>query len=168
MINSFPPVIGPRTRILILGSMPGQASLRAQQYYAYKYNQFWRIIFDVFENGRTPRDYADKKAVILNHGLGLWDSLARCERTGSLDSTITRQIPNDFPALFKKYPHVQTLLFNGQAAFAFYKKAFGLPAQNFRVMPSTSPAHASRSYEEKKALWRAALLAPLAKEARYL
>lgn len=157
MIQSFPPVAGPKTRILIIGSMPGVASLRAQEYYAYKYNQFWRIIFDVFEGGRQPQNYEDKKAVILAHGLGLWDSLARCERSGSLDSAITRHVPNDFPALFRRCPHIKTLLFNGQASFGFYKKAFGLPKQHFSVLPSTSPAHASRSYQEKLSVWQKAL-----------
>lgn len=172
MLKSFPPVIGPDTRILIIGSMPGEASLRARQYYAYKYNQFWRIIFDVFENGRPPRDYADKLAVVLAHGLGLWDSLARCERTGSLDSAITRHQANDFPALFRQNPAVQTLLFNGQAAFGFYKKAFGVPQKPFSVMPSTSPAYAARTYEQKLACWRAVLCprqnAPLAQKHTYL
>ncbi|HJD19101.1 MAG TPA: DNA-deoxyinosine glycosylase [Candidatus Avelusimicrobium excrementipullorum] len=157
MLKSFPPVAGPQTRLLIIGSMPGEASLRAGEYYAYKYNQFWRIIFDVFENGRTPENYQDKRQVILKHGLGLWDTLAACRREGSLDSRITQQIPNDFPALFARYPAIHTLLFNGTAAFAFYKRAFGTPDKKFYRLPSTSPAHASRSYAEKLALWRAAL-----------
>ena len=156
MLKSFPPVVGPQTRILIVGSMPGQASLDAQQYYAHPRNQFWRIIFDVFEGGRTPQNYADKKAVILKHGLGLWDSLAACRRTGSLDADITHQTPNNFPALLRRFPHIHTLLFNGAAAFTFYKRAFGLPPCTFFQLPSTSPAHASRSYEDKKALWQAA------------
>lgn len=157
MPQSFPPVAGPKTCILIVGSMPGEASLRAGQYYAYRQNQFWRIIFDVFEHGREPLDYEDKKAVILKHGLGLWDSLARCERKGSLDGGITRPEPNDFPALFCKYPQIRALIFNGAAAFKFYKQAFKEPQTPYRVMPSTSPAHASRTYAEKLALWRNAL-----------
>ena len=144
MLKSFPPVADPQTRLLIIGSMPGEASLRAGEYYAYKYNQFWRIIFDVFENGRTPENYQDKRQVILKHGLGLWDTLAACRREGSLDSRITQQIPNDFPALFARYPAIHTLL-------------FGTPDKKFYRLPSTSPAHASRSYAEKLALWRAAL-----------
>lgn len=158
MLKSFPPLIGPQTRILIIGSMPGQASLRAQEYYAYKHNQFWRIIFDIFEQGRRPQNYEDKKNVILAHGLGLWDSLARCKRTGSLDSHITEHTPNDFPSLFKQYPLIGTLLFNGQASFGFYKKAFGLPRCRFEVLPSTSPAHATRTYQDKLLCWRHALI----------
>lgn len=157
MLKSFPPVVGPRTRILILGSMPGEASLRAQQYYAYPHNQFWRIIFDVFEDGRTPANYQDKKAVILRRGLGLWDALASCERTGSLDGAITRPVPNDLPALFIRYPAINRLIFNGTAAFKFYKKAFGRPDKHYFLLPSTSPAHASRGYAQKLALWKEAL-----------
>lgn len=157
MPKSFPPVVGSRTRILILGSMPGEASLRAQQYYAYKHNQFWRIIFDVFENGRSPENYQDKKAVILRRGLGLWDTLATCERTGSLDGAITRPVPNDIPELLNQYPAINRLIFNGTAAFQFYKKAFGLPEKRYFLLPSTSPAHASRGYAQKLALWREAL-----------
>lgn len=133
--------------------------MRAGQYYAYRHNQFWRIIFDVFENGRAPADYADKTSVILKRGLGLWDTLAACERKGSLDGNITRQTPNNFPSLFKQYPKIHTLLFNGAAAFKFYKQAFGAPDRVYRQMPSTSPAHASRSYAQKLALWRTALTA---------
>lgn len=154
MLYSFPPVIGPNTRALIIGSMPGHASLCAGQYYAYKHNAFWRIIFDLFEQGRTPENYEDKKAVILKHSLGLWDTLAACERTGSLDTRITRPKPNDFPALFQKYPAVHTLLFNGTAALRFYKRAFGEPALFYHQLPSTSPAHAGLSYEEKRNIWQ--------------
>lgn len=157
MLKSFPPAVQTHTRILIIGSMPGEASLRAEEYYAYKHNQFWRIIFDVFENGRTPENYQDKLSVILKHGLGLWDALAACERSGSLDSRITAHTPNDFPALFARYPAIHTLLFNGAAAFNFYKRAFGTPDKKFYRLPSTSPAHAARSYAEKLALWRTAL-----------
>lgn len=157
MPHSFPPVIGPQTRILIIGSMPGEASLRAREYYAYRYNQFWRVVFDVFENGRPPNNYADKTHTLLRHGLGLWDALASCKRQGSLDGHILRPVPNDFPGLLTRYPQVHTLLFNGTAAFKFYKQAFGVPDRTHAVLPSTSPAHAARSYAQKLALWRHAL-----------
>lgn len=157
MLKSFPPVVGSRTRILILGSMPGEASLRAGEYYAYPHNQFWRIIFDVFEGGRTPENYQDKKAVILRRGLGLWDTLASCERTGSLDGAISQPFPNDLPALFSQYPAIDRLIFNGTAAFKFYKQAFGRPDKPYFLLPSTSPAHASRRYDQKLALWKEAL-----------
>ncbi len=158
MLSGFLPIISPRTQLLILGSMPSAASLQAQQYYAHPYNQFWKIIFDIFESGRTPLNYQDKKQVLLQHRLGLWDSLSGCERQGSLDSQIRFPQANDFPALFANYPHINKLLFNGQAAFKFYRQAFGIPAIKYQIMPSTSPAHATRTYAQKKYVWQQALL----------
>lgn len=158
MLKSFAPVVNTRTRILVIGSMPGEASLRARQYYAYAHNQFWRLMFDLLEHGRTPRDYEDKLHTLLAHGIGLWDALARCERTGSLDAHITRPVPNDFPALFAQFPQVHALLFNGQAAAQHFKRAFGFPPDKIcLVLPSTSPAHAALSYAQKKDRWQAAL-----------
>ncbi|MGN0025173.1 MAG: DNA-deoxyinosine glycosylase [Candidatus Avelusimicrobium sp.] len=125
MIYSFPPAVNTYSRILVIGSMPGKASLQAQEYYAYKYNQFWRMIFDIFAGGRQPENYADKINTLLKYGIGLWDALASCERTGNLDGNISLPRPNDFPALFKEFPHIHTLLFNGQAARAHFKRAFG-------------------------------------------
>ena len=161
MLHSFPPLITPQTRILVIGSMPGVASLKAQEYYAFKYNQFWKIIFDLFAGGRTPKGYEDKKQVLLAQGIGLWDALAACERAGSLDGNILKPTPNDFPALFKEYPGIKTLLFNGQAARNHFKRAFGDGEKMCEVLPSTSPAHASCSYAEKKLLWQRALFRAL-------
>lgn len=154
MIYSFPPAVNTLSRILVIGSMPGEASLKAQEYYAYKYNQFWRIIFDIFTGGRQPENYADKINTLLKRGIGLWDALATCERAGSLDGNISLPRPNDFPALFKKFPHIHTLLFNGQAARAHFKRAFGNAGKTCITLPSTSPAHASKSYQEKRMLWQ--------------
>ena len=159
LLHSFPPVINTHTRVLIIGSMPGTASLQAQQYYAYPHNQFWKIIFDVFENGRPPQNYEDKLHTLLKHRLGLWDALAACTRPGSLDSHIKTPTPNDFPALFTQYPAVHTLLFNGQAAARYFKRFYGweLPCKTLLILPSTSPAHASLSYTQKLALWKKGL-----------
>ena len=162
MLESFAPVVNTHTRILIIGSMPGAASLQAQEYYAYRYNQFWRLMFDVLAGGRPPRNYADKLQTLLRHGIGLWDTLASCERTGSLDGRITHPVPNDFPALFAQFPTVQTLLFNGQAAARHFKRAFGFPAdKTCQILPSTSPALAALSYDDKKTRWQAALASVL-------
>ena len=165
MLESFKPVVNTHTRILVIGSMPGAASLRAQEYYAYAYNQFWRLMFDLLAGGRSPRNYADKLNTLLRHGIGLWDALAHCERTGSLDGNITHPVPNDFPSLFIRFPHIHTLLFNGQAAARHFKRAYGFPAdKNYHILPSTSPAHAALSYQQKKTRWRAALEPCLCKE----
>lgn len=153
MIHSFPPAVNRNTRVLVIGSMPGEASLKAQEYYAYKYNQFWQIAFDVFAAGRAPKNYEDKIHTLLSNRVGLWDALAACERTGSLDGNILHPVPNDFPALFTKFPHIRTLLFNGQAARNHFKRAFGDMGKTCLTLPSTSPAHASRSYTDKREAW---------------
>lgn len=156
MIHSFPPAVNRQTRILVIGSMPSTASLKAQEYYAYKHNQFWKIIFAIFAQGRTPDGYADKINTLLTHRTGLWDALAACERTGSLDGNISKPEPNDFPALFARYPAIETLLFNGQAARAHFKRAFGDGGKTCLTLPSTSPAHAALSYHEKLHRWKQA------------
>lgn len=158
MLKSFAPVINFRTQLLVIGSMPGEASLRAGEYYAYKHNQFWKIMFDVFANGRAPQDYADKLKTLLDNRVGLWDTLAACERPGSLDSDIRLAKPNDFPALFNQYPAVKTLLFNGQTSYKYFLKFFGQPPDiTCRRMPSTSPANAGTPYGQKLETWRTAL-----------
>lgn len=159
MLKSFPPVISKTSRFIVIGSMPGIASLNAQEYYAYKHNAFWPIIFDVFAQGRPPKNYADKLHLLLSHSGALWDTLASCQRRGSLDGNIKRPIPNDFPALFTRFPHLHTLLFNGQAAAVHFKRAFGFPAdKTCCVLPSTSPANAQLSYAGKLTVWKEALL----------
>lgn len=162
-LHSFPPVLNTNTQVLIIGSMPGVASLQAQEYYAYKYNQFWPIIFDVFEKGRHPKNYEDKLHTLLQHRIGLWDTLAACTRPGSLDSCIRTPTPNDFTALFKHYLAVHTLLFNGQAAARYFKRFYGweVPGKTLVILPSTSPAHASLSYAQKLARWQEALVLSL-------
>ena len=156
-IVAFPPVARADARILILGSMPSVASLEAGFYYGHPRNAFWRILAEVF-NEPLPETVEQKKALILNHQLALWDSLTACEREGSLDSAIRQPELNDFGALFHDCPRIQRVLFNGGTAHRLFMKS-GRPFLNGRewaVMPSTSPAY-TLSYERKLALWRQAL-----------
>lgn len=158
MLTSFPPVINQCTRVLIIGSMPGEASLRAEQYYAYKHNQFWKIMSDLFYGGKPFHSYNEKLQLLLKNGVGLWDTLRACERQGSLDSHIRQAMANDFPALLSSHPLIQTLLFNGQTAHNYFVKFFGqLPGLTYQVLPSTSPAHAAVSYQEKFIRWKEAV-----------
>lgn len=158
MLKSSPPVITPQSRFMIIGSMPGKASLEAQEYYAYKHNAFWPIIFDVFAPGRAPADYADKLQTLLQHGGALWDTLAACRRSGSLDVHIRDGKPNNFIRLFKQYPAVKTLLFNGLAAHQLFVRHFGqILGKTYLLLPSTSPANAALSYPQKLAIWTSAL-----------
>lgn len=158
MLKSFLPVISPQSRFIIIGSMPGAASLAAQEYYAYKYNAFWPIIFDVFAPGQTPQTYEEKLHTLLANGGALWDTLASCRRNGSLDSRIQAGRPNNFNALFSQYPSLRTLLFNGQTAYKLFTRHFGeIPGKAYILLPSTSPANAACPYAKKLSLWRAAL-----------
>lgn len=158
MLKSFFPVVNERTRVLIVGSMPGTASLNAGQYYAYKHNQFWKMMSAFFSDGNIPENYPDKLNLLLQHSVGLWDTLRACERDGSLDTQIRQAQPNDFPALLAQYSAIRTLLFNGRAAYHYFVKFFGqMPGVTYCVLPSTSPANAGVSYEEKRKQWRGAL-----------
>ena len=156
-IVAFPPVARADARILILGSMPSVASLEVGFYYGHPRNAFWRILAEVYGEP-LPETVEDKKALIMNHRLALWDSLTACEREGSLDSAIRQPELNDFGGLFHDCPHIQRVLFNGGTAHRLFMKS-GRPfldGREWTVMPSTSPAY-TLSYERKLALWRQAL-----------
>jgi hypoxanthine-DNA glycosylase len=160
----LPAFAGPRTRALIVGTLPGQASLRARQYYAQPHNAFWRIIEDLYGIPRTL-DYARRIEGLLECGLGLWDVCASAHRPGSLDSSIARDtiVANDFAGLFGRYPDISLICFNGATAAALYRRLvlprLDGPAAAIRTvqMPSSSPAHAGMRYAEKLERWRSHL-----------
>ena len=156
-LTAFAPVAAPDARVLILGSMPSVASLEAGFYYGHPRNAFWRILAEVFDRP-VPRSIDEKRAILLENRLALWDSLSACEREGSLDSAIRRPELNDFAGLFDRCPHIRTVLFNGGTAHRLFIKggARFLDGREWRVMPSTSPAY-TLPYEKKLALWRQAL-----------
>lgn len=142
--------------MLILGSFPSTASLAAQQYYAHPQNQFWRILGAVVGQPLKEVDYAARIAVVQAAGIGIWDVFASCERAGSLDSAIRDALPNDLVALRKVAPALRRICFNGRMAA---KRIREVEAMGFEalVLPSTSPAHAGMSFEEKLARWSAGL-----------
>lgn len=159
MITCFSPIIDKNTTRIVVGTMPSVDSLRFGEYYGNSRNQFWKILFAVFEGGRVPADYEDKVATAHRYGIGLWDILASCKREGSLDSNIKEESLNDFPALLKEHPNVKILIFNGQNSYKYFLKAYGqLPGIEYRVMPSTSPANAMKNFEAKQKEWEVALL----------
>jgi len=157
LLQGFPPVAGPDARLLILGSMPGQASLEADEYYAFARNAFWKIMGELF--GAHPElDYATRLEKLVGCQIALWDVIGRCHRPGSLDSSITADgmITNDFEDFFARRPHITHVCFNGQtAARLFAQKVQPLLKRKFvyHTVPSTSPAHASRSYAAKLEAW---------------
>ncbi|MFZ1425716.1 MAG: DNA-deoxyinosine glycosylase [Geminicoccaceae bacterium] len=155
--KSFPPIVGPDARVLILGSMPGAASLHAGQYYAHKHNSFWRIMGELFGAG-LELPYPDRLQLLTRAGVALWDVLESCARIGSLDSAITDERPNDFAGFFAEHRGIAHVFFNGaKAEQAFTRRVLSTLAPNrltLRRLPSTSPAHAGMSFQRKLDAWR--------------
>jgi hypoxanthine-DNA glycosylase len=149
----FPPVINAQTHTLILGSFPGAASLQAQQYYAFKHNQFWKLMSAVLECDLLGLTYQDRLATLLAHGIGLWDVYAACMREGSLDAAIRQGELNDFSDLKASYPKLRMLCFNGQTSGKLAKQ-FAQQGFSTLILPSSSPAHASLRFEQKLERWQ--------------
>lgn len=164
-VQGFAPVAAADARILVLGSMPGIASLRQARYYAHPRNAFWPIAAQVL--GFDPADgYARRLQALQRAGVALWDVLQTCERPGSLDADIRADslVPNDFAAFFQAHPRIVRICFNGAKAAALYRRHI-LPrlsagSLQYFDLPSTSPAHAAASFEQKLAVWRDALTPP--------
>lgn len=162
--NGFRPIDDADARVLILGSLPGQASLRAQQYYAQPHNAFWKIMGQLFGAG-PELPYVERAQRLVEHKIALWDVCAAARRPGSLDSAIAHEsvVPNDFAAFIAAHPQVALVCFNGAKAAELYRRYVlpGLPAAlpplRYETLPSTSPAHAAMSFEEKLARWSAVL-----------
>jgi hypoxanthine-DNA glycosylase len=152
-LTGLAPVIAANTRILILGSFPGAASLAAQQYYAHPRNQLWPILSMLTGEELTALPYPERLPRLLAHGLGLWDVLGACERKGSLDSAIRNAAANDFERLRDLCPALETVGFNGQTSGKFAPE-FAAAGYRTLVLPSTSPAHASISFAQKLEQWR--------------
>ena len=158
-LNGLGPVAGPGARLLILGSFPSEASLRAQQYYAHPRNHFWPILSTIWglegQQALSALPYAERLPVAMAHGVAIWDVYAGCEREGSLDSAIRCAQLNDLAALQRRLPTLRGIAHNGGESARHIKltQALGLPVCR---LPSTSPANASWSFERKLAAWREA------------
>ena len=151
-LTGLPPVIGPATRVLVLGSFPGVASLRAQQYYGHPRNQFWKILGALWSIDLMAMTYDDRLTCVREQGLGIWDVYASCEREGSLDADIRDPVLNDLALVRAQCPGLQAIAHNGSESFrhARHTHALGLPVYR---LPSTSPANASWSFYRKLAAW---------------
>lgn len=164
--TGFPPVLPDKPRILILGSMPGEESLRQQQYYAHPRNAFWPIMGALFGAG-PELDYAQRTERLRAAGAALWDVLKHCEREGSLDTRIraASEVPNDIAPLLIRCETICRVFFNGGKAAAAFRKHVAPnltgPVRErltLRTLPSTSPANARMTQEEKCREWRRAVL----------
>ena len=152
----FPPVVDTHTRVLILGSLPGEASLAQAQYYAYKHNQFWRLAGEVIGQDLPGMDYDARLQALRAHRLGLWDVVAEAKREGSLDSNIRDHAGNDLVGLIASLPELAVIAFNGGTAARIGQKALGAYGGSHHILtlPSSSPAH-TLSYAEKLRAWQA-------------
>ena len=159
--TGFAPVVAGDARLLILGSLPGKRSLEALQYYAHPQNAFWRIMQALFA---IEGSYQDRCEQMTASGIALWDVLRCSIRPGSMDADIrmSSSEPNDFSRFFSDYPGIRRVCFNGLTAEAVYRKmvlpGLGLQGLELRSLPSTSPAYASLSFDDKLDAWRKVLI----------
>jgi len=153
VLSGLPPVIGRQTRLVVLGSFPGAASLAAGQYYAHPRNQFWPLLSALLAEDLVALPYARRLQRLRARGVGLWDVIGACEREGSLDSAIRNPVYNDLAGLRRRAPGLQAVAHNGGASARLMPVTAALGLAVHRL-PSSSPAHASWSFERKLQAWR--------------
>lgn len=161
-IHCFAPVADVHATVLVLGSMPGKASLAAGEYYAHQRNLFWTLMGELV--GAHPGlPYQDRLKILRSSGIALWDVLGSCVRESSLDARIELDsaVPNDFRAFFQQHPNITRVFFNGAKAEQCFLMQVqpalkSVPLQYHRL-PSTSPANAGMSYEQKRLAWQAVI-----------
>ena len=155
LIKAFPPILGSNPHTLILGTMPGGKSLKANQYYAHPQNQFWKLMGDIYGAGLLL-PYDKRVKVLKDKGVAVWDVVQTCTRKGSLDSDIKNEIPNDFEEFFNTHPSIKLVVFDSLTAEKIYNRRVLLTlTKKLRYMrvPSPSPANARMSYAVKLSLW---------------
>jgi hypoxanthine-DNA glycosylase len=155
VLLGLPPLLDAHTRLVVLGSFPGVASLRSQQYYGHAQNQFWKIMATLLSPNAKEvlaMPYAERTLWLLSQGMGLWDVYARCEREGSLDTHIHNSVPNDLQILRKSCPKLVAIAHNGAESFKHAKssQAMGVPVYR---LPSSSPANATWTFDQKLQAW---------------
>ena len=151
-LYGLPPRIDANAHTLILGSFPSEASLKAQQYYAHRQNQFWRLMGALLGQPLYEMEYEARWPVLQSAGIAVWDVYATCEREGSLDSDIRLGVANDFSLLKALAPDLKRVCFNGQTAAKFQRLLVGA-GYEVCVLPSSSPAY-TLALEKKLAVWR--------------
>ena len=152
MEHCFPPVVGPETRLLVLGSLPGAVSLAQQRYYAHPRNQFWRLVGAVIGRDLVELDYDERLAALLQSGLGLWDTVAAATRRGSLDSDIRLHEASDVGRLTESLPALRAIAFNGGTAARIGRRQLGGTGIALIDLPSSSPAF-TLPFESKLEAW---------------
>lgn len=152
--SAFAPVVAPATRVLILGSLPGEASLAAGRYYAHPRNQFWHLAGAAIGRDDLPAlAYDDRLTALLAAGVGLWDTVATARRSGSLDAAIREAEHAPLADLVTALPELRAVAFNGGTAARIGRKLLdGLPPRLIDL-PSSSPAYAAMAFAEKRKRW---------------
>ncbi|PTB19419.1 DNA-deoxyinosine glycosylase [Trinickia symbiotica] len=155
--RSFAPVVDEHTRVLVLGSLPGEASLAQGQYYAHRQNRFWHLIGDVIGEDLPRMAYEARLQALLYHRVGLWDVIAEARREGSLDSRIRDHATNDLATLVAGLPSLAAVAFNGGTAAKIGMQALAESRMSLDLirLPSSSPAYAAVPYSEKLRAWEA-------------
>ena len=152
--RSFPPVVDAATRLLVLGSLPGEKSLARSQYYGNPRNQFWRLIGAAIGADLVPLPYEHRLAALLAAGVGLWDTVGSAVRRGSLDGAIRAHSANDLAALAATLPNLRAVAFNGGKSAALGRLQLAArPDLALIPLPSSSPAY-TLAFEQKLAAWR--------------
>ena len=156
LAQAFPPLYGDSPGILILGTFPSPLSRERGEYYGNPRNQFWRLLFGVFDLPYDRPDYAQKKSVLFANGVALWDVITACEPEGALDSGIRNPVYNTGLPAFIENHKINRVLFNGNNAYMFYRRNIGTIERH--VLPSSSPANARLPFEGKLKQWQGAML----------
>jgi hypoxanthine-DNA glycosylase len=152
-IEGLAPVIDEKSKVLILGTMPGVESLKKQAYYGNTRNLFWQLMAEV-TGKKVPVEYAERKQFLLKNKIALWDMCQACFREGSLDSNISEETPNDIRSFVENYPNIKVISFNGKESARLFGKHFGnLKGNKLLALPSTSPANAGISWVTKVSEW---------------
>jgi hypoxanthine-DNA glycosylase len=152
--SAFPPVVSLETRVLILGTLPGEASLATLRYYAHPRNQFWRLVGEVIEReDLASLDYAARVATLREAGIGIWDTIASAVRAGSLDAAIREAEHAPLADLVTTLPALRAVAFNGGTSARIGRKLLAGASVHLIDLPSSSPAYAAMSFAEKRRRW---------------
>jgi hypoxanthine-DNA glycosylase len=151
--SSFDPISDSNSKILILGTMPGDKSIELNEYYAHSGNRFWKIIAEITEND-IPRNYDDKKKLLLKSQIAIWDVVYKAERKGSLDIEIKKEVPNNLNKFIKEHKKLKIIVFNGKKSETLFNKYFKRETDiKYISLPSTSPANTRLSYDKLCKIW---------------
>lgn len=155
--SSFPPIVDARTRLLLLGSLPGEESLRQRQYYAHPQNRFWELVGAAIGADLRALAYPDRLEALRENRIGLWDVVADAERPGSLDAAIRNAADNDLAGLIGTLPDLRAVGFNGRRAAATGRRIIDRLERDLAMidLPSSSPAYAAMRFETKREVWLA-------------